>query len=161
MVETILQHWVVSRFILPFLLIFFIVFGILEKTKLFGEDKHRLNAMLAFVIGLIFVAAVSPTLIVNNLILVLTVAIVVVFLILILWGFAVGEPPQIKNEGLKRFVGIVFVIGALAALLWAAGVQGGFFDFLFRQSWSADFWTNFAFIAVIIVALALVLRKDK
>ena len=50
--ETILQHWIVTQFILPFALITGLVYGILEKTKLLGDEKHQLNAILAFIIGL-------------------------------------------------------------------------------------------------------------
>jgi hypothetical protein len=39
--------------LLPFLLIFAIVFGILEKVKLF--DRHDLNAVIAFVIGMLVI----------------------------------------------------------------------------------------------------------
>ena len=87
MAETILQHWILTNFAYPFLLIFFIAFGILEKSKLFGSDKKQLNALIAFVIGLIFITAVFPKLVVGNLILFLTVSIVVMFVALLLWGF--------------------------------------------------------------------------
>lgn len=133
------------------------------KTKIFGDKNPQLNAFIAFIVGLVFVAAIEPKLIVENLVLTLTVAIVVVFIILLLWGFVAGEGGlKFENapNALKWFVGIVFVIFALAALLWATGAQGGFFDFLFRQGWSSDFWTNFAFLAVIIIALVVVLKKN-
>jgi len=156
MAETILQSEVFTRFALPFLLIFFIVFGILEKTKLFGENK-QLNAGISFVIGLIFVGAVFPKLVVGNLILFLTVAIVVMFVALLLWGFVSGEAPKLEG-GLRWVFGIVIIVVVIIALLWASGIEGAAFDLLFRQGWSGDFWTNLAFIAVIILALVLVLR---
>ena len=56
MAETLLQHPVLTNFVYPFLIVFFIVFAVLEKTKLFGEEKKQLNALTAFVIGLIFVS---------------------------------------------------------------------------------------------------------
>jgi hypothetical protein len=166
--ETIFQNPIVTRFALPFLLIFFIVFGILEKTKLFGGDKKQLNALIAFVVGLILVAATSPTLTITNLVLFLTVAIVVLFVALLLWGFVTGEE-GLKFEKipkpLKWFIGIAIVVAVAVALLWALGVEGTIFgeasDFLFKNDWSKDFWTNLSFVVVIIVALVLVLRKSK
>jgi len=148
-------------------LIFFIVFGILEKTKIFGSGK-QLNALISFVIGAIFVVAVSPKLVVSNLILFLTVALVVMFVALLLWGFLAGEE-GLKFEkapiGLKYFIGIVVVISVLVGLLWATGVEktflGNIFDFFFNQPWSSTFWINALFIAVIIIALVLVLKKSK
>ena len=73
--ETILQHWILTKFAYPFLLMFFVVFAILEKTKVFGEGKKQLNAGVAFIVSLIFVSAVFPKIVVGNLILFLTVSV--------------------------------------------------------------------------------------
>lgn len=163
MAETILQSEIFTNFALPFLLIFFIVFGILEKTKLFGEDKKQLNALLSFVIGLIFVAAVFPKLVVGNLILFLTVAIVVMFVALLLWGFVSGKAPDFgnMNTGLKWVIGIVIVVAVGIALLWAMGIEGGAADLLFNQGWSGEFWTNVAFVVVVVLALVFAMRNTK
>jgi len=160
--KTILQHEIFTRFALPFLLMFFIVFAVLEKTKLLGEGKKQLNALIAFVIGLIFVSAVYPTLVVSNLILFLTVAIVVVFVALLLWGFVFGEKEEFKIKGWMRWVlGILIGVGVFFAVLWATGIQGKVVDLLFKQDWSSVFWTNALFVVVIAVALALVIGKSK
>ncbi len=157
---TILQSSIFTDFAFPFLLIFFILFGILEKTKVFGDDKHTLNAMISFVVGLIFVAAVFPKVIVGNLILFLTVAIVVVFIALLLWGFISGEAPKVPAK-LQALIGIVVAIAVVIALLWAIGIATNIFDFLFNSSWSSSFWTNFAFIAVVIIGMAVAIGGSK
>jgi len=166
--ETILQHWIFTRFALPFLLIFFITYGILIKTKKVLGDNKQLNALVAFVIGLIFVAATSPVLVVSNLILFLTVSIVLMFIGLLLWGFIAGEEGlkfEKAPKGLKLFVGIAVGVAVLIALIWAMGHEqtffAGTFAFLFGQEWSATFWTNAAFIVVIIIALAAILKSTK
>ncbi|MBI2148731.1 hypothetical protein HYU23_03555 [Candidatus Woesearchaeota archaeon] len=41
--------------LLPFLLVFAIVFAILEKTKILGEEKTNINAIVAGVVGLLLV----------------------------------------------------------------------------------------------------------
>ena len=159
--ETILQHWIIANFILPFLLIFLIVFGILEKTKAFGDSNKQLNAFIAFVIGLIFVGAVSPKLVVGHLILFFTVSIVVLFVALLLWGFVSGDDAKLPaNTPLRVIVGILIVGAVIIALLFATGFENKAFDSLFRQSWSEAFWTNFSFLAVIIVALTLVIKNS-
>ena len=162
-VSNILQSEVLTRFILPFLLVFFIVFAILEKTKLFGEGKKQLNALISFVIGLIFVSVLSPVLVINNLILFLTIAIVAIFVILLLWGFIFGDikegfkPEPWMKIGLAIIVGIGFIV----AIIFATGFYDKIKEFLFGQSWSNTFWTNFAFILVIAIALALILYQKK
>ena len=159
--EIFLQNVVFTKFVLPFLLIFFIVFAILEKTKVFGDNNKQINALISFVIGLIFVGVAFPKEVVENLILFLTVALVVVFVFLILWGFVSGKELEIKSTGLKWTVGIAILVGVLVAVLWATGIQGGVLDLLFGQSWSGTFWTNLLFVVLVGAALALVLKGSK
>jgi len=159
---TFLQNWVFTKFAFPFLLVFFVVFGILEKTKVLGEGKKQLDALTAFVIALIFVSVAYPVLVVNNLVLFLTVAIIVVFVALLLWGFVSGsEKVEIKSTGLKWVFGIVVIFTVIIAVLWATGTKNSVFDFLFNQSWSGGFWTNVLFIIVVAVALAVVIKSSK
>jgi hypothetical protein len=150
--ETILQHWIFTKFALPFLLIFFIIFAILEKTKLFGEDRKQINALIAFIIGLIFVGSASYVDITSNLILFLTIAIVLMFIGLLLWGFAAGEEPKISGTALKWIAGVVIVLFVIWALLWSAGLWDNFTNLFFSESWSSSFWVNFFFIIVIAAA---------
>lgn len=158
--ETILQHWILTKFLLPFLLIFFIVYAILEKTKVLGENTHWANAVVALVVALIFVGAVYPKMVVENLILFLAVAMIVVFIVLLLWGFVSGGELKgdFLNGKLKWFVGILIVIAVVIALFWATGTTDSLVDMLFKQSWSEGFWTNFLFVAVIVAVLVVVLR---
>ena len=159
MVETLLQSPVLTDFVYPFLIVFFIVFAILEKTKIFGEEKRQLNALLAFVIGLIFVSAVFPKMVVNNLILFLSVAMVIVFVVLLLWGFVFSTKDGfVMTSGMKWGLFVVVTIALIIGILWAAGVSGRVYDILFQQSWSEAFWTNLIFVILIGVALAAVIR---
>ncbi len=162
-VETFLQTDIVAKFILPFLLIFFLLYAILEKTKILGE-RHQLNALTSFVVGLIFVGAVFPKIVVGNLILFLTIAIVTMFVGLLLWGFTLGGEPKL-SDGIKRLLGIVLIIAVVVAVFWAVGLRVEFLnstiDFIFYSSWSATFWTNVLFFAAIVGALVLVWTTSK
>jgi len=162
MAQTILQHPVLTNFAYPFLIIFFLVFAILEKTNLLGKEKRQLNAFLAFVIGLIFVSAVYPKMLVENMILFLSVALVILFVVLLLWGFIFSKegggmeltaPMKYALFGVVTFAVIVFI-------LWASGYSGRIYDVLFKSPWSETFWTNFLFIILIGVALAAIIRKS-
>jgi hypothetical protein len=48
-----LQSPVVYSFLLPFLLIFAIVFGILTRTNLFGDDNKALNAIISISVAIL------------------------------------------------------------------------------------------------------------
>jgi hypothetical protein len=161
-----LQSPVLTKFVYPFLLIFFIVFAILEKTNLFGEGRKQINALIAFVIGFIFISAIFPKEMVNNLILFLTIAIVIVFVVLMLWGFIMGgEGTKIfenSPKGIKWAIGIFILIAVTIAVLWAAGVDvSDFFDKLFHATWSNTFWTDFVFVILVAGGLAIALTSGK
>jgi len=156
-----LQNVIFTKFALPFLLIFFIVFAILEKTKVLGDNK-QINALVAFIIGLIFVGVAFPKEVVGNLILFLTVALVILFVVLLLWGFVSGGKDGFELEGwMKNVLLGVVSVAVVIAVIWATGIQGGVIDLLFYQTWSGTFWTNAIFIAAIAGALALVLKGTK
>lgn len=157
--ETILQHWIFTNFAFPFLLIFFIVFAILEKTKIFGDDKKQLNAMISFIIGLIFVSAVAPKLVVSNLILFLTIAIIVAFVGLLLWGFLAGEEPKIAGDNFKKVVAGVIIVALVIAVIWAAGWWDNALSFFGSQNLASTFWTSLIFIVVIAVAIAVAVKS--
>src|SRR3989344_9704155 len=71
--------------ILPFLLVFTLVFAILEKTKIFWTEedgktpRKNLNAMVGFVVGLLVVATARVVSIINkalpNIMLILVISI--------------------------------------------------------------------------------------
>ena len=163
MAETILQNWIFTQYAFPFLFMFFLVFGILEKSKFFGDKSKQLHAGIAFVVGLIFVGFVFPKLVVANLLMFLTVAIVTMFVGLLLWGFVAGDKTFDFPKELKIFIGVVIFIALIVATLWATGVTWtpfrNFYDLLFYSSWSQSFWTNATFVIVIIIGLALAMSK--
>ena len=120
--DTFLQNHIFTEFLFPFLLMFFIVFAILDRTKLFGEGKKQLNALNSFVIGLIFVTAIYPKIVVSNLVLFLTVAIVCIFVILLIWGFIFGNEKEFKlDDKLKWTLGIVAGLAFVIAVIFATG----------------------------------------
>jgi len=41
--------------LLPFLLVFTVLYGILERTKIFGDKKHDINAVVAFSISMMVI----------------------------------------------------------------------------------------------------------
>jgi len=152
----ILQKPIFTDFLYPFLLMFFIVFALLEKTEMFGKEKRQINALISLVISLIFVSAIFPKIIVGNLVLFLTVALIIIFVGLLLWGFVNGKAEF--GSGMKIFLGIILFIAIVLAVIWSTGFGGGLeniFDFLFNNSWSGNFWTNFIIVVLVIGAVAI------
>ena len=157
-----LQNEIFTKFVFPFLLIFFIVFAILERTKLFGEGKKQLNALISFVIGLIFITAVFPKLVVENLILFLTVALVCVFVVLLIWGFIFGDAGKlIESKGIKWTLIAILGVACIGGILWATGWYTSITEFFSTSGMNQTIITNIVFVVVIAVALVLILKEQK
>lgn len=155
------------NFLYPLLLMFVLLFAILEKTKILGDDKTQVNAIISLVISLIFVGAVFPTIIVNNLVQFMTVGLFVVFVVLMLWGFISGNKDLSVGDGEGRKIHKAFAIlifgGVVFAVLWATGFGSGIVDglqkvltALFTSDWSSSFWTN-ALVVILVLAVAFIL----
>lgn len=160
--ETIFQNWIFRDYVFPFLLIFLIVFALLEKTKLLGENSKQINAGVSFIIAFIFVGVLYPKEVVGNMILFLTIALVILFVFLLLYAFAVGEVGDkgFKFEGwMKPAFGILIFIAVVIAALWATDANISVLGPLFNSSWSPSLWTNVLFIISIAAVLAIVLRS--
>ncbi|MEA3414457.1 MAG: hypothetical protein U9Q99_02950 [Nanoarchaeota archaeon] len=162
--STFLQAPLFTDFLYPFLLVFFIIFAVLEKTSIFGKDKKQINAMISLVIGLIFVSVIFPKIVLVNLTLFLSIALIVVFVATVLWGFLTGEGSLTIDGGKKvhKLLMWIFIVGLFLGIIWAFGILSGFtnglqkiFSFLFISAWSGGFWMNFIFIFLIVVAVAI------
>ena len=107
-----------TNILLPFLLIFVVVFAILEKTNILGEGKKYANLIVAIITGLLFVGAQSLVGFTIKLL-----PLVAVFLVVLLGYFLVfGFIGIHLNKGMKILLGIVFGIALIAAIAWSTGI---------------------------------------
>jgi|SRR3989344_3245429 len=105
--------------VLPFLLVFTIVFAILEKTKVLGTEKHdgheytkkNLNAITSFAIAFLVIAAKELVEIINQTVAqaVIVLFFSILFLMLVGSFHKEGEPIYLKGGWKIAFEGIVFV----------------------------------------------------
>ncbi|RMD67027.1 hypothetical protein D6817_02750 [Candidatus Pacearchaeota archaeon] len=157
---TLLSHPIVVTQILPFVLIFTIVFAVLQKSKILGEGKKQIDALVALVIGLLVISFSEPVRIIISLAPFIAVSLVVILALMILIGiFNSGE--NFDEAFPKRFrmvLGIVVILALVIALLVITGAwQYLVLAFFFGQSQPA-LVANLVFIIIIVVAVALVLR---
>jgi len=151
--------------ILPFLLVFTIVFAILEKTKVFGTEKvgekdvtkKNLNSMAAFVIAFLVVASSklveTITEVSSNVVVLLMLA--VFFLLLVGSFFKEGESTFLEGKWKYLFMIIMF-LGILGIFLHAIENEKG-------ESWLEWTWdqvtdnytsTSVASIILIVIIIA-------
>lgn len=160
MVESIFSNPLFRDFILPFLLVFTLIFAILDKSKLLGEGKRQINAIISGVIGLILIGFAYPTGIIVKLVPFLAVSLVVLFVFMLIYGFLSGKKEgDVLNKGLKITLGIIFGLAVIVAVLLITGAWGTVYGVLVEGEYAEKIWVNILIIAVIGGAIAIVLSS--
>jgi len=145
--------------ILPFLLVFTIVFAILEKTKIFGVDKStgqelgkkNINAMVAFVIAFLVIASTKLVGVINEVManVVLLIILGICFLLLVGVFFGDKEFNSMKElPVLTQLLIYVMAIGLVVIFLNALGWLQFILDIF--DNINADWAASLIFIVVII-----------
>ena len=162
MVETIFSYPIIREVILPFLLVFTLVFAILEKTKMLGEGKRQINAIISFVIGVILIGFAYPTGIIVKLVPFLVVCLVILFVFMLIYGFISGKKEgDVLNKGLKITLGIIFGIAVIIAVIVATGVWDNIYTALVEGQYAGEFWVSVLFLAIIGGAMTVVLATGR
>jgi small-conductance mechanosensitive channel len=130
--------------ILPFILVYAVVFAILEKSGIFktSDDSNKkqtknVNSIIAFVFGLFAVAATQTVMWMQSFITIMITFVIFILMVLILLGFIFGEDYMklLKDDnGLKKGIsytiaGIVLLI-AVIVLMILTGAWDWFLDWL-------------------------------
>ena len=160
--ETIFTGPLFRDYVLPFLFLFVLIFAVLQKTKILGDGKKQIDAIVSFVIALIAVGFLFPAQFVNNMILYLTVAVTCILVFLLLYGFvASGKDGFSAPKWLVAIFGVVIGLTFIVAVLWAAGLLPLIYDFIYTNpDLSGSIVANVIFIVIVIgVLVALVLPK--
>jgi hypothetical protein len=123
--------------ILPFLLVFTIVFAILEKTKIFGlgqdadgneTTKKNLNAMFAFVSAFLVIASTKLVSVINEAVANIVLLLILAICFMLLVGsfhsgkeeFNLKDSPWLKFFMFFMFIGIILIF--LNALDWLSAL---------------------------------------
>lgn len=104
--------------LLPFLLVFSIIFAILEKTQILGKDKTNINVVVSFVIGLLLVVQKGIVEIINLFLPRVSLIIVVILMGLLVISMVAGK----EFKGLKGPVLGIAIILIIISLIVALTV---------------------------------------
>ncbi len=155
--------------VLPFLLVFTIVFAILEKTKVLGTDKvgdmivtkKNLNSMIAFVIGFLVVASTKLVETINKAMADMVLVLLLIFSFLLLIGTFYSEKEEVILEGKWRIGFMIAVlIGIILIWLNAIGWLSEWWDYLVLH-WDSTAVLSIILIVIIIVYMVWVTRSPK
>lgn len=129
-------------YILPFLLIFALVFGILTKINIFKENK-AINAIIALAVGLMALQFGFVSQFFSEILPKLGIGLMIILIFLILVGLFLNP----KNKGM---MGLMFGIGIIIVIVILAKTAGNF-------GWTWNFWReNMPLIVGVIVILAII-----
>ncbi|MEK6941019.1 MAG: hypothetical protein AABW49_03915 [Nanoarchaeota archaeon] len=159
--------------VLPFLFIFALVFAVLEKTKIFGTVKEgdeqkplqRVNAMIAFVIALFFVAVPSlvQTIKISLPQIALLLIVIVTFLMLI-GSLATGANPldltADSYKWWKRFLYLIILLSVSAIFLNSFGWLDPILDYIVDE-WQDTFIVSMVFLIIIVTSILYIVGKGE
>ncbi|MBN2566965.1 hypothetical protein JXB02_02670 [Candidatus Woesearchaeota archaeon] len=155
--------------VLPFLLVFTVVFAILEKTKVFGTEdvegvkvtKKNLNSMVAFVIAFLVVASTRLVAIINQSLanMVLLLLLIISFLLLIGTFYKEDELPVFLEGGWRT--GFTIAVLVIIVLIWLYAI-GWLMPILTYISghWDNN-WVASIILLLVIVLFMLYITKDQ
>lgn len=103
--------------ILPFLLVFVVIFAVLRKSQALGDNKFA-DTIVAVVIAFIFVGVPQVVGFTMKLLPIITVLIVIILCYYLIFGFlGIHRAP-----GVMIALGILFGVAFIGTILWATGV---------------------------------------
>lgn len=156
--------------VLPFILVFTIVFAILEKTKVFGTEdiegkkytRKNLNAIAAFVIAFLVVASsklveVITTVSANVVVLLL---LSILFLLLVGSFFKEGESVYLEG-GWKVLFMVIMFIGIILIFLHALGWLEDTWQYLGGTTRGEGIGAIIMIIIIILFIMAIVREPKK
>jgi hypothetical protein len=147
--------------LLPFLLVFVVVFAILQKSKILGEGKTQIDAIVGLVIGLILIGVPGPREIVVGVMPWLAVGIAVILVFLILYGFVAGDLSGMgENKWIKIVMGVLAGVFTIGVVLYVSGL-GGSITSAFASGAENGFWMNVVMIVLIIGAFLIAVFGTK
>jgi len=155
MESSLISSPILTEWILPFILVFVLIFAILQRSKILGEGKAQIDALVSLAIGLILIGVPSARDIIVNLVPWLAVAVVVILVFLILYGFVAGDLSA-GETWMKVTFGIlagIFVVGLVV-------YTTGFYSTLKGVFSGGSSWSSLIFIVVIVAAFVVAITTS-
>ncbi|MAF34354.1 hypothetical protein CMO91_00745 [Candidatus Woesearchaeota archaeon] len=157
--------------VLPFLLVFTVVYGILERSKVFGTQggndgeegstKKNLNAMVAFVIGFLVVASSKIVEAVSRVSSQMVILLLLGMFFIMAVGFFYKKEEWEKHDlGWPKhaFIALMFV-SLIAIFLGAIRLDSGQTWLEFTWNWLAYYWDSAAIASIILIIGIIIFMK--
>ena len=142
--------------LLPFLLVFVVVFAILQKSKILGDGKAQIDAIVGGVVGLLLIGVPGPREIIVGIMPWLAVAVAVILVFLILYGFVAGDLSNMGKD--KKWVLPLFavMVGVFVTgvILFVTGLWSWLWEIMSGSS-NSDTLMGVVMIVLVVAAMAV------
>jgi len=142
-----LESWGLIDVLLPFILVFTLVFAVLEKTMILGPDRKNFNVVIALVLGLSVVfphitnsypISYDPVNIINGALPSVSILVVAIMMLLIVLGVFAHDKVLLGLSmpgwiGFLSIVAIIFIFG-MSAGWWGGDVNNALGNFFGEES---------------------------
>jgi len=150
-----------KEFILPFLLVFVIVFAILQKSKLLGDGKAQMDSLVALAIALLLIITPVPRNFIVDFTPWVAVGIAVILVFLLLYGF-IAEESWKGEKWIKIVFGILAGLFVIVLVIYFSGVWNtDILKSIFSMDESSGLWANILLLLIIGGAMAIALSTGK
>ncbi|RME77362.1 hypothetical protein D6774_04770 [Candidatus Woesearchaeota archaeon] len=159
--------------VLPFLLVFSIVFAILEKSKVFGTEvledgkrytKKNINSMVAFVVAFLVVASSEIVRIINeslaNMVILLMLAVSFLILIGVFYKAEDEEGFWLSEGGWRTLWIIIMFVGIVLIFLNSLGWLEVLWEYLYTK-WDSTVVGSVILLAIVIGMMYAITKSPK
>jgi len=164
-----LESWGLVDILLPFLLIFAILFAVLEKSHILGADKRNLNTMLALIISLIVVvphatgnypAGYDPINIINAALPSVSVIVVAIIMLLIMIGLFAHDK-VLLGVTMPGWIALISIVAIIMIFGSAAGWYASGFNNWLESVFGSDALAIVIMVLVFGVIIAFITTSGK
>jgi len=147
-----------TEMLLPFLLVFVVIFAILQKSKILGEGKAQIDSLVAMVIGLLLIGVRQPREIIVGIMPWMAVGVAVILVFLIMYGLVAGDL-SIAPKWMKATFGILAGLFTFGVVIYITGfykVAGDWFS-----GGTSNVWSNVIMIVLVVGAMVVAVVTGK
>ena len=152
--------------VLPFLLVFTVIFGVLEKTKIFGEEngktRKNINSMVAFSVAFFVIAATQVVNVMQAALPMIMLLLVLVIAFMIVYGSTLSEGQMNLWDNMdkaKKAFAFGLFIAIIAIVLGGMNMLEGIINWIF-SSISGPAASTVILLLVIGIFMWIVIGKD-
>ncbi len=156
-----LERWGLTDVMLPFLLVFVVIYALLQKTRILGEGKKNLNVIVAIVVALLvviphvtgrFPANADPVEIMNNALPQVSIVLIAIIFLLIMIG-VFGQDYVFLGVSMPGWITLI----SLIIIIMIFGGAAGWWSGSFGQTMEDFFGTEAIAILIMLLVFGIII----